>query len=90
MVPGNRNVARTTSTDRGRRGRLPDIEYATQPSVSTRLRGASTGPVNPKRLIPFVLLGVLVVVTIFWVPGRFADSSAGKDGGHWAGGMPSA
>ncbi|MEU6138610.1 hypothetical protein [Nocardioides sp. NPDC047086] len=35
---------------------------------------------NPKRLLLFVLLGVLVGVTIFWVPGRFADSSAVKDG----------
>ncbi len=29
----------------------------------------------------FVLLGVLVGVAIFWAPGRFADSSSGKDGG---------
>lgn len=35
---------------------------------------------NLKRLALLVLLGVLVGVTIFWVPGRFADSSSGKDG----------
>lgn len=34
---------------------------------------------NLKRLILFVLLGVLVGVTVFWLPGRFDDSSAGKD-----------
>ncbi|NYI75676.1 hypothetical protein [Nocardioides panzhihuensis] len=34
---------------------------------------------NLKRLLLFVLLGVLVGITIFWVPGRFADSSA-EDG----------
>jgi hypothetical protein len=37
--------------------------------------------VNPKRLLMFVLLGVLVGVAIFWAPGRFADSSSGNDGG---------
>ncbi|MER7605706.1 hypothetical protein [Nocardioides sp. NPDC127503] len=36
---------------------------------------------NPKRLLMFVLLGVLVGVAIFWAPGRFADSSSGNDGG---------
>ncbi|WP_406023687.1 hypothetical protein OH802_28325 [Nocardioides sp. NBC_00850] len=36
---------------------------------------------NLKRLLMFVLLGVLVGVAIFWMPGRFADSSSGKDGG---------
>lgn len=36
---------------------------------------------NLKRLLMFVLLGVLVGVAIFWAPGRFADSSSGKDGG---------
>lgn len=36
---------------------------------------------NPKRLLLFVLLGVLVGVAIFWVPGRFAGSSSGTDGG---------
>ncbi|MBC7278592.1 hypothetical protein [Nocardioides sp.] len=36
---------------------------------------------NLKRLLLFVLLGVLVGITIFWVPGRFADSSpVGDDG----------
>ncbi|GGR48936.1 hypothetical protein J2S40_000286 [Nocardioides luteus] len=35
---------------------------------------------NPKRLLLLVLLGVLVGLTIFWVPGRFADSSSGDDG----------
>lgn len=40
---------------------------------------------NLKRLALLVLLGVLVGVTIFWVPGRFADSSSGKDGGSLAG-----
>lgn len=35
---------------------------------------------NLKRLLMFVLLGVLVGVAIFWMPGRFADSSSGKDG----------
>ncbi|GGU07157.1 hypothetical protein [Nocardioides albus] len=34
---------------------------------------------NLKRLILFVLLGVLVGITIFWVPGRFADSAAIED-----------
>jgi hypothetical protein len=37
--------------------------------------------VNLKRLLMFVLLGVLVGVAIFWAPGRFADSSSGNDGG---------
>jgi hypothetical protein len=41
--------------------------------------------VNLKRLALLVLLGVLVGVTIFWVPGRFADSSSGTDGGGSAG-----
>jgi hypothetical protein len=41
--------------------------------------------VNLKRLVPLVLLGVLVGVAIFWVPGRFADSTSGKDGGGTAG-----
>ncbi|WP_406030965.1 hypothetical protein OG801_20525 [Nocardioides sp. NBC_00163] len=36
---------------------------------------------NLKRLLMFVLLGVLVGVAIFWAPGRFADSSSGNDGG---------
>lgn len=36
---------------------------------------------NLKRLLMFVLLGVLVGVTVFWAPGRFADSSSGNDGG---------
>lgn len=36
---------------------------------------------NLKRLLMFVLLGVLVGVAIFWMPGRFADSSSVKDGG---------
>ena len=40
---------------------------------------------NLKRLALLVLLGVLVGVTIFWVPGRFADSSSGTDGGGSAG-----
>ncbi|OIJ24087.1 hypothetical protein [Nocardioides luteus] len=40
---------------------------------------------NLKRLALLVLLGVLVGVTIFWVPGRFADSSSGADGGDPAG-----
>ncbi|MFE6508538.1 hypothetical protein ACFVDI_25440 [Nocardioides sp. NPDC057767] len=40
---------------------------------------------NLKRLALLVLLGVLVGVTIFWVPGRFADSSSGKDGGGQVG-----
>lgn len=40
---------------------------------------------NLKRLALLVLLGVLVGVTIFWVPGRFADSSSGTDGGGPAG-----
>ncbi|MFE6646405.1 hypothetical protein ACFVJS_07595 [Nocardioides sp. NPDC057772] len=40
---------------------------------------------NLKRLALLVLLGVLVGVTIFWVPGRFADSSSGNDGGGLAG-----
>lgn len=35
---------------------------------------------NLKRLLLFVLLGMLVGVTIFWLPGRFTDSSAGEDG----------
>ncbi|MEU0317070.1 hypothetical protein [Nocardioides sp. NPDC006273] len=35
---------------------------------------------NLKRLLLFVLLGVLVGITIFWVPGRFAGSSpVGED-----------
>jgi hypothetical protein len=41
--------------------------------------------VNLKRLLLFVLLGVLVGLTIFWMPGRFADSSAGEDGDGSAG-----
>ncbi|MER7557242.1 hypothetical protein ABTZ46_09895 [Nocardioides sp. NPDC126508] len=40
---------------------------------------------NLKRLALLVLLGVLVGVTIFWVPGRFAGSSSGTDGGDPAG-----
>ncbi|NGN93017.1 hypothetical protein G5C66_09745 [Nocardioides sp. KC13] len=40
---------------------------------------------NLKRLALLVLLGVLVGVTIFWVPGRFADSSSGEDGGSLTG-----
>lgn len=36
---------------------------------------------NLKRLLMFVLLGVLVGVAIFWAPGRFADSSSGNDAG---------
>lgn len=36
---------------------------------------------NPKRLLMFVLLGVLVGAAIFWAPGRFADSSSSNDGG---------
>ena len=40
---------------------------------------------NLKRLALLVLLGVLVGVTIFWVPGRFADSPSGTDGGGSAG-----
>lgn len=54
---------------------LPEIEYADHPSASTGPRRASTGLVNLKRLLLFVLLGVLVGITIFWVPGRFAGSS---------------
>lgn len=66
--------------DRGRSDMLPEIEYAAHPSVSTGLRRASTGLVNLKRLLLFVLLGVLVGITIFWVPGRFAGSSpVGED-----------
>ncbi|MFE7228062.1 hypothetical protein ACFU7D_24930 [Nocardioides sp. NPDC057577] len=35
---------------------------------------------NLKRLLMLVLLGVLVGVAIFWMPGRFDDSSSGTDG----------
>ncbi|MFJ2755328.1 hypothetical protein ACIO3S_07025 [Nocardioides sp. NPDC087217] len=44
---------------------------------------------NLKRLLMFVLLGVLVGVAIFWMPGRFADSSSGNDGGGSTSASPS-
>ena len=44
---------------------------------------------NLKRLLMFVLLGVLVGVAIFWMPGRFADSSSGQDGGGSTSSSPS-